>query len=472
MIHYIIQIFAFQLLFLMVYDFFLKKETFFNWNRFYLIITPILSIVLPLIKINAIQETIPQEYVIQLPAVIIGSFTNESIINAAWYSNATIWMVIWGIGFVLSLLFFSRKQVQINQLKKTGIKTRWEGMNIITLPKTDTAFSYFNTIFLGEELSEKQKSTILLHEKIHVSDKHSIDLLWFEILRIVLWFNPLVYIYQKRMVILQEFIADANVASQKDKASYYQDLLSQVFNTEAISFINPFFNHSLIKKRIIMLQKSKSSKFLKLKYLLLVPIVCSMLVYSSCTQETKAQNQTAEIVETKTDSKSKILKNIEALTESIAEKGEITEEEEYALKELMVLTDGNGLDSPYYEDVKDFISMPFGVINKVPTYPGCTGNNEELKKCFSKSITQYVANEFNTEVGKESNISGKQRIAIKFKIDNTGKVTSIKARAPAPELEKEAIRVINALPQMLPGEHEGKKVGVLYSLPIIFDIME
>jgi len=134
-----------------------------------------------------------------------------------------------------------------------------------------------------------------------------------------------------------------------------------------------------------MLQKSKSSKFLKLKYLLLVPIVCSMLVYSSCTQETKAQNQTAEIAETKTDSKSKIIANIEALIESIAEKGNITEEEEMALKELIVLTDGNKLENPYFEDVKDNISLHFGIIQKVPTYPGCAGDNEELKKCFSKT---------------------------------------------------------------------------------------
>ncbi|MBV1923150.1 MAG: M56 family metallopeptidase, partial [Flavobacteriaceae bacterium] len=300
MIHYIIQIIAFQLLFLMVYDFFLKKETFFNWNRLYLLLTPFLSIVLPLIKINAIQETIPEEYIIQLPAVIIGTLSSETVNSSLWYSNQNIWMLVWGLGFVVSLLLFSKKQFQINQLKKRGIKTNWEGLRIITLPSTDTAFSYFNTIFLGEELSEKQKSTILLHEKMHVTDKHSIDLLWFELLRIVFWFNPLVYVYQKRMVILQEFIADANVASQNDKASYYQDLLSQVFNTESISFINPFFNHSLIKKRIIMLQKSKSSKFLKLKYLLLVPIVCSMLVYSSCTQESKAQSQSTDVSDTKT----------------------------------------------------------------------------------------------------------------------------------------------------------------------------
>ena len=82
---------------------------------------------------------------------------------------------------------------------------------------------------------------------------------------------------------------------------------------------------------------------------------------------------------------------------------------------------------------------------------------------------QFVGAEFNTKV-ENKEISGKQRIAVKFKIDNTGKVTNVEARSEFKELENEAVRVISSLPQMLPGEHEGKKVGVQYSLPIIFDI--
>ncbi|MBV1922943.1 MAG: energy transducer TonB, partial [Flavobacteriaceae bacterium] len=137
-----------------------------------------------------------------------------------------------------------------------------------------------------------------------------------------------------------------------------------------------------------------------------------------------------------------------------------------------VLTDGNGLKSPYFEDVKDQISLHFGVIEKVPTYPGCTGEKEELKKCFSQKIMQFVGSEFNTKVGKESKVSGKQRIVVDFKIDNTGKIANVKAKADYAELEKEAIRVINKLPEMLPGEHNGKKVGVKYTLPIVFEIKE
>ncbi len=129
------------------------------------------------------------------------------------------------------------------------------------------------------------------------------------------------------------------------------------------------------------------------------------------------------------------------------------------------------MENHYYDDVKDLIELPFGTIQKVPTYPGCTGDNEALKKCFTKNIMQFVGAEFNTKLSNKE-ISGKQRIIVKFKIDITGKVTNVQARSEFKELEIEAVRVINSLPQMLAGEHEGKKVGVQYSLPIIFEIEE
>ena len=217
-----------------------------------------------------------------------------------------------------------------------------------------------------------------------------------------------------------------------------------------------------------MLQKSKSKKIFQLKYLLLIPVVCSMLIYSSCAQETKAQSDNA-IVEYVSDSDSEILQNIAALKESIAVKGNITEEEENALKELVVLTSPEGVNHPYFDDVKDQLELPFGVIEKVPTYPGCSGSNDELKNCMSKSITNFVMTEFNTKVASK-NVTGKQRISVMFKIDNQGNVVNVKAKTEHPELQEEAIRVVAKLPKMLPGEHDGKKVGVLYSLPIIFDL--
>jgi len=277
MLHYILQIIAYQLLFLIVYDIFLKKETFFTWNRCYLLITPILSFILPFIQIDAIRETIPASYTIALPEVLLqtsvadtaiqGGMLDEIVLTGTKPISFITWMLgIWIVGMAIALGCFVYKVLKIQSLKSRGTLKQIGELKIVTLPDTDTAFSFFNTIFLGENLSDMQRDNIMLHETIHIREHHSFDMLFFEILRIVCWFNPLVYVYQNKMMLLQEYTADAKVVSQNGKKTYYQSLLSQVFKTENVSFINTFFNHSLIKKRISMLQKSKSRKIAQFKY--------------------------------------------------------------------------------------------------------------------------------------------------------------------------------------------------------------
>ena len=125
------------------------------------------------------------------------------------------------------------------------------------------------------------------------------------------------------------------------------------------------------------------------------------------------------------------------------------------------------------EDVVEDIEVPFAVIENVPVFPGCDkGNNEAKKKCMSEKISAFVNKKFNTDLAGELGLSGRQRINVIFKIDKTGKITGIRARAPHPGLEKEAARVIGLLPQMKPGKQRGKAVTVPYSLPIIFQVQD
>jgi len=475
MIHYILQILIFQLLFLVAYDVFLKKELHFNWNRIYLIVTPILSFILPLIKIEFIRNNIPEEYIIQLPAVMLGSKSSEyitsetlseiTIVGTSAISATLIIQLIWLTGMLVAMGILSLKLFKVYKLKRSGILSKINDTNYISLPKTNTAFSFLNSIFIGEDLSDKQKETIIVHEKIHIEQYHSIDLLFFEFIKVIYWFNPLVYLYQSKMVLLQEFIADEKAASLKGKNEYYNGLLSQVFNTESISFINTFFNHSLIKKRIIMLQKSnlKQNKITQLKYLLLVPIIGAMLVYTSCAQEPEIDNT------------SSVSEKIEELNLLLQE--ENLSEEDY--KELMILISNHSNKKvvELREEVEpnsyyDSDIVPFAKIDKVPTYPECTGTNEELKKCMIQKIQSFVQKEFNIDLAAESNLTGRQRISVQFKIDKFGNITDVRSRAPHPVLEKEAIRVVSLLPKMIPGEQDGKAVGVLYSLPILFEVKE
>lgn len=125
-------------------------------------------------------------------------------------------------------------------------------------------------------------------------------------------------------------------------------------------------------------------------------------------------------------------------------------------------------------EVEEDIEVPFAVIENVPVFPGCEGKsgNEAKKQCMSDKITQFVNKNFNTELAGDLGLSGRQRINVVFKIDKTGNIVGVQARAPHPGLEKEAQRVIGRLPKMEPGKQRGKAVTVQYALPIIFQVMD
>lgn len=290
MLHYILQTITFQLLFLIVYDVFLKRETFFNWNRMYLNGTIILSLLLPFLRFESIKAMVPEPMIIRLPEVVIGEFSSglnlpEVSIGAsqpiATQSLAFSWHYVWLAGMFLATFLLVYKIVKIMRLYYGNPKQKQGNLQIVFLVNSTVSFSFFHYIFLGANLQADKKEHILQHELVHVNDKHSWDLLVFELLRIVFWFNPLVYIYQSKVSALHEFIADAKAVKNKNKLDYYQSLLAEVFDTEKISFINPFFRQSLIKKRIMMLSKSRSKQIHLIKYALLAPVILVMLMYTS-----------------------------------------------------------------------------------------------------------------------------------------------------------------------------------------------
>jgi protein TonB len=110
----------------------------------------------------------------------------------------------------------------------------------------------------------------------------------------------------------------------------------------------------------------------------------------------------------------------------------------------------------------------------VPVFPGCEKKkgNEGKKKCMSEKIAKFVNKKFNTDLAGDLGLSGRQRISVFFKIDKSGNIVGVGARAPHPGLEKEAKRVISLLPRMQPGRQRGKSVTVPYSLPILFQVQD
>jgi len=132
------------------------------------------------------------------------------------------------------------------------------------------------------------------------------------------------------------------------------------------------------------------------------------------------------------------------------------------------------IHEPIEENTGEMEKVPFAIVEKSPVYPGCEsqGYIPEQRKCMSEKVSKFVNQEFNTSIAKEVGLTGRQKVIVMFIIDEQGKVAEIKCRSTHPSLEKEAARVINKLPQMKPGMQAGKPVGVIYALPIIFQVQD
>lgn len=116
-------------------------------------------------------------------------------------------------------------------------------------------------------------------------------------------------------------------------------------------------------------------------------------------------------------------------------------------------------------------NVPFILIEDVPVFPGCKGDNDALRSCFNKKMQRHFAKKFDSDLPNELGLPpGKKRILMLFRIDKTGNITDIRVKAPHPKLEKETKRIIRLLPQMKPGMQRGNPVGVKYTLPMRIDV--
>jgi bla regulator protein BlaR1 len=507
MINYIIQVVLFQVLFVAVYDFFLSKETFFNKNRWYLLSTAVLSFVLPLFKISTVQKAVPQEYYTLLPEVVLSP---QKVIEAAvWYQSINHLDVLFWSGCILFLIVFLVKLERIIRLVLRYGTTRKDNYKLILLPKETKAFSFFNYIFLGNDIPSQKREKIIQHELVHSEEKHTIDLLFFEFLKIVMWFNPMVYVYQNRISLVHEYISDAVASKSDKKENYINHLLADIFQVEHISFINQFYKHSLIKKRIIMMTKTQSKKVKKLKYLLLIPLLGSMVLYTACSSETSNVEQQKEnsvmyldgsgINKRIFESKQSYMDVYMGIEKPKTKEVQLKDLTSFELSEYNEVVNrfkekGQDIDLKVYEGFENkarkvlFMDIsvslkkiksnkgntiegedvPFTLLDKAPTFPGCA---EGDKGCFHKSMSKFVQDNFDMSITKDLGLSaGKKRIYVQFKINKEGKVYDVKARAPHPILKQHAEELAQKLPQMQPGEHNGKKVRVGYTLPITFNV--
>lgn len=258
-------------LFWLIFQVILKKETFFEAHRFFLVTGIFTALLLPFVVFKKIVF-------IDAP-----KFTNidfsQFVVTEVPAPKEMDWWLIAGTIYLLGVAFFIiRFVVQLFSLYRLIKKCEIVKEGEFTLAKTEEhvgPFSFFNTIVYNPKThSEAELKAILIHEKIHAQQGHSLDIILAHILTIFQWINPFAWCYKKIMAQNLEFIADKNsVALVQDKKAYQYLLLHQSEPSSLkTTIINPFFN-SLIKKRIVMLNQQKSNRINLVKYSLILPLL-------------------------------------------------------------------------------------------------------------------------------------------------------------------------------------------------------
>jgi TonB family protein len=463
-------------------------------------------VALPWVKIELFKTTISKPLA-GYPEYLWNSAMNETSLSTGnENSYAFSWDQIFIMsGMLIALLIFAFKLYQIHQIKISGTVRYLNGFTRIIIKNSEIAFSFFKSIFIGDKIISQNHKAIIEHELVHIRQGHSYDLIFFELMRIVAWFNPLVYVYQNRISEVHEYIADAEVA-KTHKKEQYQLLLTQVFKTQYISFINPFFKSSLIKKRIVMLQKSKSKKTLALKYLLVVPAFLAILFYTSCESDPKVSEEN-DPLQSVTEEKRIIiefedLKNLSP-EEKIKRDRLLNNFDNLEKNSILVLKDNKGNSIEFkannskaensmvlnlvekemqkfseeeiievYEQKinvsNDEQDIPFSQVENPPIFPGCE-DAADKRTCFQEKMFKHISKNFRYPLeAQEKGIQGK--VNLMFTIAADGSIQNIRKRGPSESLEAEGERIIAKLPKMTPGKQKGKAVNVPYSIPITFKL--
>jgi len=118
------------------------------------------------------------------------------------------------------------------------------------------------------------------------------------------------------------------------------------------------------------------------------------------------------------------------------------------------------------------VTIPVSLVSEYPVYPGCDKfeDKESQVKCFQQKITKHIVRKFNSDIAAENGLTGELKIMVMFTINHEGDIVDVKARAPHPELKKEAIKAVSSLPKMKPAKQGYKKVNVTYALPVVFRV--
>nr|WP_294791707.1 M56 family metallopeptidase [uncultured Mucilaginibacter sp.] len=449
--HYLLLVNFYLLLFFAFYALLLRRETFFQLNRIYLVAASLLSFAIPLIQADWVKDLFITR---QVQSTLYGGGVELITYNFKQAEQSVT------IGHLLTLVYIAvtmfltlRLMWQLIVLKKQ-----------IEKPSPSAAYSFFKKISLGKDVAHHH--AIARHEQVHATQWHSVDVMIIETVMIINWFNPVVYLYRFAIKYIHEYIADMQVISSgTDKADYALLLLSQTFHVPAHKLTNPFYSHSMLKKRIMMLQKSKSQRIMLFKYCLSAPLFVLMMILSSATvNNSTAVNNLHDGV------KEVFAAPVDNITNEIIEHAEIPEDEiRVKFPTPVVYSDAARQyyttpykDHPTYgSEIEDLLGdkKVFVSVEQSPEFPG--GSSAFVK--FLEHNVRYPAQ------ARENNIQGK--VFVQFIVEADGSLSDVHAvRGPSEELNAEAVRVFSTSPRWQAGVQNGRAVRTQYTVPINFTL--
>lgn len=278
MLIYILKFSACLFIFMAFYKLFLERETMHQLKRFYLLFALVLSIGFPLITFTQFVE----------PVTITQNFTNaqQIVFEHEAIEQASLWdylpQLLWTV-YGIGVLIFSLKFVlNLNVIfKKIHCNPKLKAHRYINVLLNDevTPHTFFNYIFLNKYKYESQQipQEVFIHEQTHAEQKHSLDILFIELLQILFWFNPLLYFIKRDIKLNHEFLADKAVLLNGIQPSQYQQLLLAFSSNAAEPQLANAINYSSIKKRFTIMKTQTSKQKMWLRSLLLLPLVALTL---------------------------------------------------------------------------------------------------------------------------------------------------------------------------------------------------
>jgi TonB family protein len=294
--------------FYLLYHFILRKERSFKYNRFYLLAVILFSVSFPLLEISYNPDTTPT--VLNSIHQVGNEATSEPIIEAkkAWSYTITAesqrpFMLWWE---VIILLYFTglvslalRLFIQIRTFKDfvwfKRHDTRYrENYFLVNTDGSLPTFAFFNYLIWDntQKLNADEQAQILEHEKVHINQKHSYDILFMEVLKIVFWFNPFIYLFKNLLEEIHEYEADHKVAKSSGSKAYAQLLVKLVFSKMGLD-VGSYFNKNKTLKRVNMIKDSKKINVLKL----LIPIPVALLLFFVFSCEAVPTGKAVEVAE-------------------------------------------------------------------------------------------------------------------------------------------------------------------------------